>query len=222
MAPKTDTHGFLPILPKVIRAGFSLLLLFVAAYLPYTVSAAPLTDTAPLPDLSSFTLSIQNGNASLLRGVYVDGLFALPIVQQPTYNAAYVSTIDNTVTQFGLASQFENIGFLAHNYLSGQYFFQLMPGMLIRLIYGDGQIEYFIVTNIYRYRATSPYSVYSDFVDLDTQEYLTGSALFTKVYMGPSHVTFQTCISQNGNSSWGRLFVIAEPVQYLFSVMQSN
>jgi hypothetical protein len=121
-----------------------------------------------------------------------------------------------------MASEFGNVGLLAHRDFSGQYFFELMPGMMIQLIYGDGHIETFQVTQVYQYQATEPYSVYSDFIDLATLEYLTASALFTKVYMGSRHVTFQTCISQNGNSSWGRLFVIAEPVHYLFSILAAN
>ena len=222
MAPKTNTQRFNLIHSASIRTGISLFLLVVLAFLPFSVSAAPQTDYAGVPDLSSFTSSIQNGDGNALRGVYVDGLFALPIVQQPSSNPAYVSTDNNTVTQFGMATQFGGVGLLAHNNLSGQYFFRLMPGMMIQLIFGNGQIEYFQVTQVYQYRATSPYSMYSDFVNLDTQEYLIGSALFAKVYTGPRHLTFQTCISHDGNSSWGRLFVIAEPIHYLSSVVRAN
>ena len=206
----------------MIKASFSVLVLIVVAFLPHSVSATTLADSTSVPDLPSFTSSIQNGDGNLLRGVYVEGLFALPIVQQPGSNAVYVSTIDNTVTQFGMASQFGGVGLLAHNYLSGQYFFQLTPGLRVLLIYGDGHTESFQVTQVYRYQATTPYSVYSDFTNLDTHEYLTGNALFTKVYMGQRHITFQTCISQNGNSSWGRLFVLAEPLHTLISVSHSN
>jgi hypothetical protein len=222
MAPKTSTNRVNPVSTIAIKAGISLLLLVATVILPISVSAAPLAVPTTLSDLLSFTSSIQNGDASVLRGVYVDGLFALPVVQQPGYNAGYVSTADNTMTQFGMATQFGSVGLLAHNYLSGQYFFELIPGMMVQLIYGDGHIEYFQITQIYRYQATAPFSVYSDFVDLATQEYLTGSALFSKVYSGSGHVTFQTCISQDGNSSWGRLFVIAEPVHTLVSVTGSN
>ena len=216
MAPRTHIQRFILIPSTVTHASLSLLLLVVGTFLPYRVSASPLADTTALLDLLNFSLSIQNGDANLLRGVYVNNLFALPVVQQPSSNAAYVSTINNMVTQFGMASQFGGVGLLAHNYLSGQYFFQLTPGMIIDLIYGDGHIEYFQVSHVYRYQATSPESVYSDFIDLDTQEYLTGSALFKKVYMGTRHVTFQTCISQNGNSSWGRYFVLADPIQFIY------
>jgi hypothetical protein len=222
MAPRTNTRRFILIPSTAIRSGISLFLLVVLAFLPHAVAAAPLADSATLLDLSSFSLSVQNGDRNVLRGVYVEGHFALPVVQQPSSNAGYVSTTDNTVTQFGLASQFGSVGLLAHNFLSGQYFFQLMPGMMIQLIYGDGHIERFQVTHIYQYQATSPYSVYSDFIDLDTLEYLTGNALFTKVYMGPRHVTFQTCITYDGNSSWGRFFVVAEPAQYLSSVTKAE
>jgi hypothetical protein len=200
----------------------SVFLLAIAIILPYSVSAARQTVSTALPDVTSFSLSIQNGNGNVLRGVYIDGLLALPVMQQPSNNAGYVSTIDNTVTQFAMASQFGTVGLLAHNYLSGQYFSQLIPGMIITSIYGDGRTEYFQVTQILRYRATSPYSVYSDFVDLDTQEYLTGNALFAKVYTGSRHVTFQTCITQDGNSSWGRLFIIGQPVQYLSYVTKAD
>jgi hypothetical protein len=222
MAPKTSTKRLNPIFSIAIKASISLLILIATAILPFSVSAAPLAVPTTLPDLSSFSSSIQNGDASVLRGVYIDGLFALPVVQQPGYNAGYVSTADNTMTQFAMAAQFGSVGLLAHNYLSGQYFFELIPGMMIQLIYGDGHIEYFQVTQVYQYQATAPFSVYSDFIDLTTQEYLTGSALFTKVYSGSNHVTFQTCISQDGNSSWGRLFVIAQPVHTLVSVTGSN
>jgi hypothetical protein len=200
----------------VLRAGVSLLLLAVTAFLPYSVLARPLAGTTALPALPDFSLSIRNGDGTMLRGAYADNLFALPIVQQPDYNAGYVSTAANTLTEFSMASEVGNVGLLAHNYRSGQYFNQLLPGRKMQLVYGDGHIEYFVVAHVYRYQASSPFSVTSDFVDLDTHEYLTATALFAKVYKGPRHVTFQTCINRDGNSSWGRLFVIATP-ELLFS-----
>jgi hypothetical protein len=211
MAPKTRQSRFHLISSTSFIASISLLVLIVLAFPTHAVWADSPAVTTALPNLSSFASSIQNGEGKILRGAYVDGVFALPILQQPSDNAAFVSTVDNTLTQFGMASLFGNVGLLAHNYLSGQFFFQLTIGMVIQLVYGDGRIETYQVTHIYRYRATSPNSVSSDFVDLDTQKTLTASELFINVYKGPRHVTFQTCISQDGNSSWGRYFVIAEP-----------
>ena len=204
MAPKTISCR--------IVLTLVLLLLASATLIPYySVSADSPTDVPVVPDLTSFALAVSNGEGATLRGVYAGGAFAFPIVQQPSSNAGYVSTQPDVVTQFHMASDYGTIGLLAHNNLSGQYFSWLTPGEHIQLVYGDGRIEYFKVTNIFRYQATSPYSMKSDFIDLDTHEYLTALDLFHKVYMGPRHVTFQTCIEANGNSSWGRLFVIAEP-----------
>ena len=211
MAPKTKQPRFHLISSTTFITGISLLVLIVLAFPTHAVLAdSPAVMTA-LPNLSGFSSSIQNGEGKVIRGAYVDGLFALPILQQPGNDAAFVSTVDNTLTQFGMASQFGNVGLLAHDNLSGQFFFQLTTGMVIQLVYGDGRIETYQVTHIYRYQAISPNSVSSDFVDLDTLKTLSASELFTKVYKGPRHVTFQTCISQDGNTSWGIYIVIAEP-----------
>jgi hypothetical protein len=64
---------------------------------------------------------------------------------------------------------------------------------------------------MYGYQATDPSSVFSNFIDLDTGQRLSAGDLFAKMYEGTKHVTLQTCITERGNSTWGRLFVIAEP-----------
>ena len=110
-----------------------------------------------------------------------------------------------------MASQYENVGLLAHNHLSGRLFSQLAVGQEIRLVYGDRKVEYFIVTEVLRYQALQPTSPYSSFQNVDKGETLTAEQMFKRVYFGDHHVTFQTCINANGNASWGRLFVIAVP-----------
>jgi len=187
--------------------------IFLAIFL--SLFNTPLTTLAmgnalALPGFIDFSKSIQNGTNDL-RGVYVADLLALPIIQQPVSNATFVSANDHEITQFGMASQYGNVGLLAHNTLSGNSFSQLTVGEEIRLIYGDGKVEYFIVTEILRYQATQPTSPYSSFRNLDKDETLTAEQMFKRVYLGDRHVTFQTCINANGNSSWGRLFVIAMP-----------
>jgi len=42
--------------------------------------------------------------------------------------------------------------------------------------------------------------------------------MFQRVYLGDRHMTFQTCISAYGNSSWGRLFIIAVPKSNYISI----
>jgi hypothetical protein len=188
-----------------------LCLLVIATFIPQPAAASGLNKTQTLPDLDTFIQSVRNGDADTLRGVYTNGLFAFPVVQQPSHDPAFVSIIPNTLTQFGLALAYGNTGLLAHDFLAGAYFSLLSIGQDVQLVYGDGRTEHFTVTKIYRYQATDPNSVYSKFIDLDTQQTLSSTELFKKVYMGPTHVTFQTCIEANGEPSWGRLFVIAEP-----------
>lgn len=164
-----------------------------------------------LPAFSEFSRAVQNNQSGLLRGVYVSDVLALPILQQPAGNAGYVSFNDGVITQFGMPSQFGNVGLLAHNNLSGKLFSKLAVNQEVRLVYGDGKVEYFVIKDILRYQAFQPTSPFSSFRDLATDETLTAEQLFNKVYRGDRHVTFQTCIEANGELSWGRLFVIAEP-----------
>lgn len=152
------------------------------------------------------------GRQALLSSVYVGGLIALPVVQQPKGNANYVSTQDGQLTQFATVSEYGNIGLLAHNYLSGKSFSQLTIGQQVRLVYADGQAEYFIVKEILRYQALEPTSPYSSFKNLDNKdEILSAGEMFDRAYGGERHLTFQTCIKAKGSSSWGRLFIIATP-----------
>ncbi len=99
---------------------------------------------------------------------------------------------------------------LAHDFLGGQNFLRLEPGQKIRLVYGDGAVKTYWVTQRHSYQAMNPRSVYSGFTDLDTMATMNAAELFRKVYTGPDHVTFQTCLDKDGDPSWGRLFVIAE------------
>ena len=188
-----------------------LLAVFISAFFS-PISAFALGDgEASFPKFPEFSKTVQNGEAGVLRGVYVPDVLALPIVQQPTGNAGYVSTDDGKLTQFGMASQFGNVGLLAHNHLSGKSFSDLAVGQEVRLVYGNGKVEYFVIKEVLQYQALQPTSPYSSFHNLTKDETLTAEQMFKRVYFGDRHVTFQTCISKDGNASWGRLFVIAVP-----------
>jgi hypothetical protein len=164
-----------------------------------------------LPDFREFAKSVSNGEAGVLRGVYVPEVLAFPIIPQPANDAGYVSKTDGEITQFRMASQFGNVGLLAHNDLSGRFFSKLAVGQEVRLVYGDGKVEYFVITQVLQFQAMEPTSPYSSFRDLSTDKKLSADQLFKKVYQGDRHVTFQTCIAGPGSLSWGRLFVIATP-----------
>jgi len=192
------------------RSTSLLLVIFISLfYNPIATQA--MGNAATLPGFADFSKSVQNGDAGTLRGVYVADVFALPVVQQPVSNAGFVSNNEGVTTQFGMASQYGNIGLLAHNNLSGKSFLQLTIGQEVRLVYGNGKTEVFVISEVLRYQALEPTSPYSSFRNQDKDETLTAEQMFKRVYFGDRHLTFQTCIDANGNPSWGRLFIIAVP-----------
>jgi hypothetical protein len=173
-----------------------------------TLEPTPTPKEAPFFD--QFVASLINGNSWQVVGVYVEGLMAFQVVQQPDSNPGYVSTQNNVVTYFTLVYRMTgNTGLLAHNYLAGIYYYELAPGQMVTLIYGDGRTEDYIVQVSQEYQALSPSSPTSNFVDLYSGETLSSTDLFYRVYSGSSRTTFQTCIAQGNEDSWGRLFVIA-------------
>jgi hypothetical protein len=170
---------------------------------------------SPLPS-SAFELNSQ------LRGLYIENAVDLSVVQQPAGDTNFVSPEDGVVTQFASATSYGNIGLLAHNYLSGQSFSRLDIGHELFLVYEDGRLESFVVTEILRYQALDPKNPYSSFQNLDNQdEILTVGEMFDRAYQGDRHLTLQTCIAAHGNASWGRLFVIASPSSVYLSSTHS-
>ncbi|MEO8356815.1 MAG: hypothetical protein ABI621_12945, partial [Chloroflexota bacterium] len=131
-------------------------------------------------DLSTATVIDET---TVLSSVYIGDEIALPVVQQPEGDPNYVSTKDGEVTQFSTVSEYGNIGLLAHNYLSGKYFLQLSMGQEVRLVYGDGQTEHFIIAEILHYQALEPSSPYSSFRNLNNKdEILSAVEMFNRVY----------------------------------------
>ena len=103
-------------------------------------------------------------------------------------------------------------GIIAHNYLAGAAFFDLEIGNIVKVVYGDGSISQYRITDIQEYQALSPNSATSEFKDLETDVQISATQLFKRVYTGEHHLTLQTCIQVGPEDSWGRLFVIADPV----------
>lgn len=169
--------------------------------------------TSTQPALDLFIENLVNGNENQIVGVYQENLFAQKVIQQPASDPAYVAPFKNQITQFGMVNQMTgNLGLMAHNYLSGALFFDLKVGDEVQVIFGDGEVQNFKVDQILSYQALTPDSVYSEFVSLEDGTKLSASQLFEKAYAGTYHLTFQTCIRNGDEDSWGRLFVIATPI----------
>ncbi len=155
-----------------------------------------------------------SGNPGQIAGLFLTGRLELPVMQQPSNNPGYVSSDPESVTQFGLARQHGSLAFLAHNNLAGQKFFNLKFGQILSLVYGNGKVAYYRIVDIQEYQALSPNSPYSSFIDLDNPDgdVISVTDLFYNIYAKTGRLILQTCIEAEGQPSWGRLFIIAEPV----------
>jgi hypothetical protein len=175
------------------------------------ITILPTGNVRALTDLDVFVEQVENGQADQLRGIYIPGILAAPVIQQPNGRAGFVSSWQNIVTQFGLASKVGSTGLLAHNYLAGRTFALLETEQEIYLVYGDGRVDAFAVTEILQYEALQPDSTSSAFVNIKSGDTLTYTELFKEVYDRPGQVILQTCIIMNNDPSGGRLFVVAKP-----------
>jgi hypothetical protein len=173
-----------------------------------------------LPSFTEFKASLGARGAQQVVGVYAQGLFAYPVVQQPPSQPTFVASVPGVVTQFALPSRHGTLAFLAHNYLSGKAFFDLRPGQFVVVVYGDGRYRRYRVNGIRRMRALTPTSPYSDFMDLHGGKVFSSGQVFRQVYANPDRLVFQTCISRGREDYWGRLFVSATPVGQVLDVQR--
>ena len=190
------------------RIPLFLLLVLALTFLPHPVQAE---GDASLPALQAFIESVSNGEAESLRGLYIPGVLAALVVPQPEGEPGFVSFEANTLTQFTLATRAGSTGLLAHNYLAGKELFRVQIGQLMYLVYGDGRTAAFIVTDLQRFQALDPQDIRSNFLDLRSGRFYSTRSLFNRIYNRSGDVILQTCIEWEGETSWGRLFVIAEP-----------
>jgi len=176
---------------------------------------ASIPATSSPPELAAFVSSVSNGHTDRLAGVYVQGQFAMPVEQQPDGDVNFVSSAEQTVTEYIRSEAFGVVGLLAHNTLSsGQEFFKLKPGQEVILVYGDGRQVRYQISHIENYQALSPTDPFSDFVDLNGPggNLVRNEDLFRRIYTVSGQLVFQTCFTANGDPSWGRMFVIANPI----------
>lgn len=191
------------------------LLLLIAAF----ITACSLVITSPVNAYAGWELTstFEEFRASLpstegVQGVFAEGVLAFPVIQQPVGNPAFVSSENDVVTEFSMARDYGTLGLIAHNHLAGAAFAGLIEGQEIVIVKDGGQQSTYRITTIEQYQALSPTSPYSNFINLDDQTQLTATQLFEHTYGVEGRLVLQTCIAANGQPSWGRLFIIAEPI----------
>jgi hypothetical protein len=195
-----------------IFSSASFLVLNVSPFVPASVPIQIINDPTQAQLHNRVAQPVSGNDTTTISSVFVPNVFFYPVVQQPVNNTGYVSPLEDLITEFALPQKYGSIGLLAHNDLAGDSFDELSIGQKIYLIYEDGGVNRYAVSQIYRFRALEPNDTRSQFEDLSTGEVLTARQVFLRMYTGAAHLTFQTCIDANGEKSWGRLFVIAEPV----------
>jgi len=180
--------------------------------------AAALEDPGPalakqqsLPSLEQFASQVADGQADVLRGVYAAGVMALEIIQQPPGDVSFVSEDLGIATEFQSAAVYGVVGLLAHNFLSGELFHHLVPEQEITLVYGDGSLQKYRVTEIADFERINPADLKSDFRHLASDQLRSVEEVFYDFYSGDPHLTLQTCIEKDGDWSWGVRFILAEP-----------
>lgn len=163
-------------------------------------------------EFKDFVKSVEDGDPTSARGLYMEGVLALPIVKQPAGNSAYVSDQPVSATMFQDAARQGVTGLLAHNYLSGSKFYELEAGAEVRIVFGDGDFRSYWVARIDHYQRLDFNSLRGNFKDLESGQILTSDEIFKTYYSGEHHLTLQTCLEREGNYSWGLQFVAATPV----------
>jgi hypothetical protein len=200
-----------PAMPLTATAEFMTLALTPTL----SASAQPISDTlaavAILPTLADFIYQVSNGQANLVRGLYVTGVMALRVVQQPQGDPGFISAEDGTATLFQSASLYGVTGLLAHNFLSGRDFFRLTNGQALNVIYGDGRVQHYQVSQIDDFQRLSVNDLRSNFLELNSGLEKTADQVFADYYQGKPHLTLQTCIEHNGEWNWGVRFIKADP-----------
>lgn len=203
----------------LLNAASLLILLCMAVVTVHAATQIPLTGGGTIelapgsnpPGLSQFIAQVENGSENQIAGLFVKNIFSYPVIQQPGGMPAYVSTQVDTITQFGFASDYGSLGFLAHNNLAGAKFSEIAIGDLVTVVYGDGHIDQYQVAQTRSFQAVQPDNPYTSFIDLSNNQSLTVEDVFYQTYGVSDQLILQTCIASGGNGSWGRLFVIATP-----------
>lgn len=137
----------------------------------------------------------------------------ITIEQQPKGDYSYVSNKANTVTQFGMSKDEGGaLGYLAHNTKAGELFSKLKVGDTIGVLSEvpttrGGYSKK--VKDIRKFQALSPNSTNSAFVEIGTGKQYTADELYKEMYTNAGNLILQTCITQDGNDNWGRMFIVA-------------
>lgn len=165
-----------------------------------------------LRNWAKFLPTNEDSGTDKVTGLVI-GSEMIGISPQPDGLGGYVTNEDNEATRWN-----ENV-LLAHNYLSGESFSQLQIGSSVAFVTGEGEVREGKVAEVIDLQALTPNSGNSEYLVLgentETGTLLTGKDLLDLYYENPDYSDnffLQTCISNEGISTWGRRIIRIEIV----------
>jgi hypothetical protein len=161
-------------------------------------------------EMEQFVKAVTTGEAGRVTGMYAPGVGHYYVIQQGAAGDTRVSPVQGVLTQYRRPSTGGVIGLLAHNYAAGFRFDQFSAGSRFYLIYGDGDIHTYHVTGFLRYQAVNRNNPDTNLIDLSNGQVQSAAAVYQRVYTGSPHLVLQTCLANDGDMKWGRLFILAE------------
>lgn len=187
----------------------TLTLLLAVAFLAASLLAAAGPNNLPQTGAVTTALAAQpaaRNNLTATR-VEVPGVFTFTVQQ----SGNKVPNAAGVVGQYAEATKRKSIGLLAHNYLAGASFSALTRGQRIIVTFSDGSTRTYQVSNVLTFRATDPDNFSKPFLNSNGKK-VSARQVFAQAYKA-NMLVFQTCISKDGHSSWGVLFIQAKLVK---------
>jgi hypothetical protein len=177
----------------------------------------PTETPVPFISLEEAIRRFKDGTTDV-KAIYSKDSFLFGVVQQPPGLDSFVSPYDQILTQFMMPDKM--VAFLAHNQSkAGDAISNIRYGEEIYQINGDGKTEKYTITGRILARAIIPLSPYSPFVLIDENlndisGTFSAKELYEKIYRNSEiDIVFLTCIENERDINWGRLFVIGRKMK---------
>ncbi|NIS78812.1 MAG: hypothetical protein GTO14_00945 [Anaerolineales bacterium] len=180
---------------------------------PQTLSTPSTPLYEDVPTLETFRLSVWNGDAGQITGIWIDGHMAFEVVPGV---GNYVPTEPNTASTYEWAAAHGVTALLIHNHLGGTRIYDLDLGAMIALISGDGGIAWYSASGSVWYEAES-YSgegfagPFRSWTCTQCEFDLSVRDLRWRHYAGPHHLAIQTCVQMDDRI--GLVIFEAQPIE---------
>jgi hypothetical protein len=162
-----------------------------------TATHPPLYDD--IPPLEEFRQSVMTGESALVTGIWSEGILAYKVVKG---NGNYVPSQPNTASTYDWAIDHDVTGLLIHDYLGGSRIYHMTPGTQIAVIYGNGDLDWYVSQGGTWYEAkyysaqgcSGPFRIWD--CGECTFEFTVEDILWQH-YAGIPHIAIQTCVKDN-------------------------